>query len=234
MMEAFPIVLIAEHDNPVRQFLADNLQADGYWPVCASDGDAALELLAGSLDAMIVDVNGDTLSVIDAIRRETVPAIDPQLPILALTSDAAELHRTRLLERGADDVVCKPYSYLELRARLGALLRRAHARQRPQVMRAGSLRLDVRCRRAWVGNTEIEGLSGKEYALLRALIADPERVFTREKLLRAVWGLGSYARTRTLDTHAARLRARLQIGGEPFVINVWGVGYRLVDGVAVT
>jgi DNA-binding response OmpR family regulator len=231
MIDAAPIVLIAEHESQAREFLADNLQADGYRSVCAADGDAALELLAGPLDALIVDVNGDTLSVIDAVRSESLPAADPQLPILVLTSESGELHRTRLLERGADDVLGKPYSYPELRARLGALLRRAHARRNPQVMRAGSLRLDVRSRRAWVGGTEIEGLTGKEYELLMALIADPERVFTREELLRSVWGLGSYARTRTLDSHAARLRARLRIGGERFIHNVWGVGYRLVDGV---
>ncbi len=73
-------------------------------------------------------------------------------------------------------------------------------------------------------------MRGKEYQLLLTLIAEPERVFTREELLRSVWGLGSYARTRTLDSHAARLRARLQIGGERFVHNVWGVGYQLSTG----
>ncbi len=93
---------------------------------------------------LIVDVNGDTLGVIDAIRDEDRPDIDPELPILVLTSHTDELHRTRLLERGADDVLCKPYSYPELRARLGALLRRAEARCAPHVLKAGSLRLDVR------------------------------------------------------------------------------------------
>jgi DNA-binding response OmpR family regulator len=73
-------------------------------------------------------------------------------------------------------------------------------------------------------------LSAVEYRLLCQLVGEPGRVFTREELLRSVWGLGSYARTRTLDSHAARLRARLQIGGERFVRNVWGVGYCLIDG----
>jgi DNA-binding response OmpR family regulator len=223
-------VLIAETDDVSRLFLADNLEADGYRPVCAADTGEALELLSETPDALIVDVNGDTLGVIDAIREQTRPHIDPHLPILVLTSRAEELHRTRLLERGADDVLCKPYSYPELRARLGALLRRADARHTPHVLRAGSLRLDVRSRRAWVGEVEIEPLRGREYQLLLTLIAEPERVFTREELLRSVWGLGSYAQTRTLDSHAARLRARLQIGGDRFVRNVWGVGYRLIDG----
>jgi DNA-binding response OmpR family regulator len=108
MIDTAPIVLIAEHDNLAREFLTENLQADGYRPVCAADGDAALELIASPLDAPIVDVNGDTLSVIDVVRGEAVPAADPQLPILVLTSNGTELHRTRLFERGADDVVCKP------------------------------------------------------------------------------------------------------------------------------
>jgi DNA-binding response OmpR family regulator len=73
-------------------------------------------------------------------------------------------------------------------------------------------------------------LSAVEYRLLCRLAGEPTRVFTREKLLRSVWGLGTYARTRTLDSHAARLRARLQIGTERFVHNVWGVGYSLIDG----
>jgi DNA-binding response OmpR family regulator len=176
-----------------------------------------------------VDVNEDTLGLIDSIRQEGRSGVDSQLPILVLTSHPGELHRTRLLERGADDVLCKPYSYPELRARLGALLRRAHARRTPQVLRAGSLRLDVRSRRVWVGQVEIDALPGREYQLLLTLIGDPDRVFTREELLRSVWGLGRYAQTRTLDSHAARLRARLQVGGEQFVRNIWGVGYRLID-----
>jgi hypothetical protein len=128
---------------------------------------------------LIVDVNGDTLGVIDAIRDKDRPDIDPDLPILVLTSHTDELHRTRLLERGADDVLSKPYSYPELRARLGALLRRADARRTPCVLRAGSLRLDVRSRRAWVGEVELEPLRGKEYQLLLTLIAEPERVLTK-------------------------------------------------------
>jgi len=230
MTTVAPNVLIADNDDVCRLFLAHNLEADGYRPICAADTATALEVLSAAPDALIVDVIGDTLGVIDAIREEAHAHVDPHLPILVLTSHTSELHRTRLLERGADDVLCKPYSYPELRARLGALLRRADARHTPQLLRAGSLRLDVRSRRTWVGEVEIEPLRGKEYQLLLTLIADPERVFTREELLRSVWGLGSYAQTRTLDSHAARLRARLQIGGDRFVRNVWGVGYRLIDG----
>ena len=133
------------------------------------------------------------------------------------------------MERGADDVLCKPYSYPSFAPGSARCCAARTLAARPRVLRAGSLRLDVRSRRAWVGEVEIDPLRGKEYQLLLTLIAEPERVFTREELLRSVWGLGSYARTRTLDSHAARLRARLQIGGDRFVRNVWGVGYRLID-----
>jgi DNA-binding response OmpR family regulator len=224
-----PTVLIAEHDAAARAFLADNLEADHYWALCAGDKATALELLSAAPDALIVDLVGDTLALVDAIRQGFWSGVDPQLPILVLTSRASELQCTRLLERGADDVVCKPYSYPELRARLGALLRRAHARHARRVLRAGPLRLDLNSRRVWVRDVEIERLRGKEYELLLALIAEPDRVFTRQELLQSVWGLGSYAHTRTLDSHAARLRARLQVGGDRFVRNIWGVGYRLVD-----
>ena len=188
MTTVAPNVLIAENDDVCRLFLADNLEADGYRPICAADTAAALDLLSATPDALIVDVNCDTLGVIDAIREEVHAHIDPHLPILVLTSHTSELHRTRLLERGAGDVLCKPYSYPELRARLGALLRRADARHTPHVLRAGSLRLDVRSRRTWVGEVEIEPLRGKEYQLLLTLIAEPERVFTREEKTAGIGG----------------------------------------------
>jgi DNA-binding response OmpR family regulator len=229
MTAASPTVLIAEQHDGMRSYLADNLQADGYWPICAADSDSALEMLSGGPDVLLVDVNGETLSVVDAIRDARCPGVDPQLPIMVLTSDPSGVHRTRLYERGADDVLLKPFSYPELRARLGGLLRRAQARRAPRLLRAGSLRLDVGSRRVWVGDVEIPALRGKEYELLLALITEPERVFTRQELLRSVWGFRSAARTRTLDSHAARLRARLQVNGGRYVHCVWGVGYRLID-----
>jgi DNA-binding response OmpR family regulator len=154
-------LLLAEQDNVARGFLAENLQADGYEVLVAADSAASLALLAEPLDALLVDDNGDTLSVVDAIRSGTRAQLDPLLPILVLSPHADQLQRTRLLERGADDVVGKPYSYPELRARLAALLRRAQARRTPQVLRAGSLRLDVRSRRAWVGQVEVEPLRAR-------------------------------------------------------------------------
>lgn len=230
MTTTSPRVLIASPNHSARVFLADNLEADGYLADGVPDIAAAWERLAEPLDVLIADTGVNTLDLVDAIRTGAPAAVDTQLPIIALVADASDIHRTRLLERGADDVVTTPYSYPELRARLGALLRRSTARQSPHVLRAGSLRLDVRARRAWVGGVETEPLREKEYQLLRTLIAEPERVYTREELLRTIWGHGPAARTRTLDSHAARLRSRLRIGAEQYVHNVWGVGYRLHNG----
>jgi DNA-binding response OmpR family regulator len=154
-------VLVAECDGRALTFVAENLRADGYDVAAAADTDQALGQLASAIDTVIVDVNGDTLGLVDAIREQRRAVVDPLVPILVLTSRACEHHRVRLLEPGADDVLLKPYSYPELRARLAALLRRSQARTVPQVLPAGMLRLDVRARRVWVGDVEIEPLRAK-------------------------------------------------------------------------
>ncbi|MGN6170662.1 MAG: response regulator transcription factor, partial [Solirubrobacteraceae bacterium] len=128
-----------------------------------------------------------------------------------------------------NDAKGKPFSYPELQARVAALLRRGERRTGPGRMRIGSLELDPLARQVWLHGEEVK-LSKKEYALLRALAGDPTRVFTREELLRGVWGYRSMGITRTLDSHASRLRRKLSVAGDRFVVNVWGVGYRLVDG----
>jgi DNA-binding response OmpR family regulator len=110
-----------------------------------------------------------------------------------------------------------------------ALLRRGQRRTGPGRLRVGPLEVDPLARRVWLHGEELK-LSKKEFALLRALASDPTRVFTREELLRGVWGFRSLGHTRTLDSHASRLRKKLTGHGERYVVNVWGVGYRLVDG----
>jgi len=125
--------------------------------------------------------------------------------------------------------VGKPFSYSELRARMVALLRRNRRRPRCGRLRVGPLELDPLARQVALHGERL-CLSKKEFALLRALAGDPTRVFTREELLRGVWGYRSIGCTRTLDSHASRLRRKLGVAGDTFVVNVWGVGYRLVDG----
>ena len=135
-----------------------------------------------------------------------------------------------MFDRGGDDVVAKPFSYPELRGRIRALLRRAHQSRPALVSRVGALTVNHLTREVRVGERPVS-LAAKEYELLQALIADPTRVYTRQELLREVWGLNGQARTRTLDSHAFRLRRKLAAAepGRTLVINVWGVGYRLCN-----
>jgi DNA-binding response OmpR family regulator len=195
-------VLVAEEDDAARTFLADNLACDGYRTLVADSRAKALAvLLVERPDVIVVDVNGQTLELIDSVRSGAGVAghIDLATPMVVLTSRAEEVHRIRLLDRGGDDVVGKPFSYPELRARIAALLRRSdQTRERP-VLRAGRITIDVHARQTHVAGTPVE-LSGKEYELLLALAADPTRVFTREELLRSVWG-HAYTSSRTLDSH---------------------------------
>jgi DNA-binding response OmpR family regulator len=225
-------VLVAEEDVVVRSFLADNLVADRYRVRTADSREQALAILSVEQpDVVVVDVNGKTLGLIDAIRSGDGLAgrVDPDTPLMILTAQADELHRIRLLDRGGDDVLAKPFSYPELRSRTAALLRRARARRAPRMLRVGELTIDLGGRIAQIGDTRLE-LPAKEYELLCTLAREPTRVFTREELFRALWG-GAYGRSRTLDSHACRLRRRLEeAGGEGLLRNVWGVGYRLLDG----
>jgi DNA-binding response OmpR family regulator len=178
---------------------------------------------------VICDVNGDTLELLDAVRQSDGLAsrVEPDVPLIVLTARADELARVRYLDRGSDDVVAKPFSYPELRARVRALLRRSHDRQRRPVIRFGALRIDTVTRQVRVGDVDVE-LSALEYALLTRLAGEPSRVFTKQELLREVWGFRAGCRTRTLDSHACRLRNKLRVGGDRrWIENIWGVGYRL-------
>ena len=151
------------------------------------------------------------------------------IPVIVLggpESDAVD--RVRALQRGCDDYVAQPFVYEELLARIRAVLRRAAASTH-EVRVAGPVRADLATRSVTVDGRAVL-LAGKEYELLLVLMTDPVRVFTKEHLLREVWGFRSLGRTRTLDSHASRLRRKLQaVGDGPFVINVWGVGYRLLE-----
>ena len=227
-------ILVAEEHDATREFLADNLTADGYRVLVAPDRPAALTLLSTAQpDLILVDVNGQTLVLLDAIRCGDGVAgrVDPDTPLIVLSRDADRLQRIRVLERGGDDVVRKPFAYPELRARIAALLRRSQVGRGARVLRAGPIMIDARSRQVRVSGRPVE-LSAKEYLLLVTLAAEPTRVFTREELLRSIWGRDTFGHTRTLDSHASRLRRKLRGEvDETLVVNVWGVGYALCDRV---
>jgi DNA-binding response OmpR family regulator len=230
-----PTILVVEDDAVTRRFLADNLTADGYDLVEASSASEAAALLqSGFPDMAIVDLglpDGDGLDLLRLVREADRAAgrIDPELPLLVLSGRVSELDRLRGFDRGCDDYILKPFSYQELRARIGSLLRRTRHRPHLGRLRVGSLEIDPLSRQVWLRGEPL-ALSKKEFALLRALAAEPTRVFTREELLRGVWGFRAMGATRTLDSHAYRLRRKVNAAGDRFIINVWGVGYRLLDG----
>ena len=230
-----PTLLVVEDDPVLRTFLADNLTADGFELVladCLRDGLRELEFRRP--DLAIVDLglpDGSGLELLARVREadRIASRLDPRLPLIVLTGRATELDRVRGFERGADDFVAKPFSYSELRLRIVAVLRRTREGHCHGRLRVGELEVDPAAREVRLRGRRVE-LSQKEFALLRALAADPTRVLTKEELLRDVWGFRSLGTTRTLDSHACRLRQKLGGEGDRFVVNVWGVGYRLVDG----
>jgi len=227
-------ILVVEDDDATREFLTDNLKADCYGVVAAASGRQALNLLeVKDCDLMLLDVLLPDASGYELCRqvRESdglAQRIDPELPVIMLTGRASETDRVRGFARGADDYVVKPFHYPELTARIAAVLRRSRERRAHGVLSVGELRVDPVGREVLLGKRKIE-LSAKEFALLRTLAAEPTRVFTKEELLRDVWGFKLMGSTRTLDSHASRLRRKLSPSGRRWVINVWGVGYRLTD-----
>jgi DNA-binding response OmpR family regulator len=230
-------ILVVEDHHATRTFIADNLAADGFEPVEAEGVADAQRLLKARLpDLVLLDLglaDGDGLDLMRLIRDSDAIAgrLDPDIPLVILSGRGTELDRLRGFEKGCDDYLVKPFSYTELRARIQAVLRRSRRRLRQGRVRVGSLEIDPASREVWVAGEPVE-LSKKEFALLRALASDPTRVFTREELLRGVWGFRSMCPTRTVDSHAHRLRGKINRGKDKFIINVWGVGYRLVDGRA--
>jgi DNA-binding response OmpR family regulator len=155
-------------------------------------------------------------------------AWDECLPAIVLSPRAEQLDMLRAFEIGADDFIGGKYSYLEVRARLSAVLRRAEGFHATRLLRAGPLEIDTRAHVVLVGGIALE-LCRLEYELLVHLARDPGGVCSKRELLNAIWRDRAGAGARTVDSHASRLRRKLEAAGAPgLVVNVWGVGYRLI------
>ena len=229
-------ILIVESDRHLGNAIAEQLAADGYSVELAHTAEHArvlseqrtpgLALLGG------VDSPGGAVRLLQEIRRpvdvEHAPW-SPELPVMIVAPRAGEFDVLRAFEAGADDFLERSAGYLQLRARIGAILRRAETRPLiSSVIEVRELTIDLGARSAIVEGRGVE-LRRMEFELLVHLAREPERVFPREDLLRAIWGYRSSSSTRTVESHASRLRRKLD-SREPgrWVVNVWGVGYRLI------
>jgi DNA-binding response OmpR family regulator len=228
-------ILVAEDDPPVRTFLADELTADGCELLVTDCGRDALRLLESKYpDLAVLDVGLPDGSGLDLVRRVRASdgitsRLNPELPLLVLSGRCGEHDRVRAFDAGADDFLAKPFAYPELRWRIHALLRRADRRpRRSGRLRVGTLEIDPASRTVRVSGHPVS-LTQTEFTLLRTLASSPTTVHTKKDLLRALWGYRATSDSRALDSHACRLRSKLSAHGAPFVLNVWGVGYRLID-----
>jgi DNA-binding response OmpR family regulator len=226
-------LLLAEAESGTREFLERHLTDDGFEVVGAGEGGEALTLAERSspdlvlLGALLPDASG--LELCRRLREgEPGRTWNRDVPLIVLGQpDSDPFDRVRAFARGCDDFVAKPFHYDELLARIRAVLRRASPPESER-LEAGDVVVDRATRRAAVGGVPVD-LAGKEFELLLKLATDPQRVFSKDELLREVWGFRSLGRTRTLDSHASRLRRKLGAAGPgPYVLNVWGVGYRLL------
>ncbi len=226
-------ILVVEDEPDIAALLHLHLSELADHVLCLGNGLDGLNraLDAGPWDAVVLDLRLPGMGGLEICRalRERGNSV----PILMLTARNSELDRVLGLELGADDYLTKPFSLLELQARIRALWRRmaqpttpgaaaAPASAEPVDIRAGGLHIHRVQRRAWLGQTELV-LTPREFDLLWHFVRQPLRAFSRAELLDQVWGYGHDGYDHTVNTHINRLRNKL---GEGFIQTVWGVGYR--------
>jgi len=223
-----PRVLVVEDEAPMRMALEDILKADGYRVLTAADGEAGLALAVGEkpdlilLDVMMPKVDG--LALCAELRRQALA-----VPVLMLTARGQVEDRVAGLDTGADDYLVKPFSTDELLARVRALVRRAHRGSgAPDRIVLGDVVVDLAKQVARRGREALH-LTAREYAMLRLLAQSRGEPVTRERFLDVVWGYTAFPTTRTVDTHMAALRAKIEPDPEKprWITTVHGVGYRL-------
>jgi DNA-binding response OmpR family regulator len=221
-------VLLAQPEESVGSFLERHLADDGFDIVRAEDEEETLELAERVRPDLVL-----LATELDVCRRlragEPGRSWNRRVPVIVLgDSQADAVDRVRAFDRGCDDYVPRPFHYDELLARIRAVLRRSDAPLPEDVLEAGEIVIDLPTRCVMVAG-QLMPLPAKEFGLLARLATAPTHVFPKQELLRDVWGYRSVARTRTVDSHACRLRRRLyELTETPYVLNEWGVGYRLM------
>ncbi|MTH99210.1 MULTISPECIES: phosphate regulon transcriptional regulator PhoB [Alphaproteobacteria] len=223
-----PTVLVVEDELAQREVLAYNLEAEGFRVSKAASGDEAMLLVdEDSPDIIVLDWMMPNLSGIEVCRRLKTRPDTRSIPIIMLSARSEEVDKVRGLETGADDYVVKPYSVVELMARVRTQLRRVRPATVGIRLEFDDIILDSETHKVSRGNKPLK-LGPTEFRLLSTFMEKPGRVWSREQLLDRVWGRDIYVDTRTVDVHIGRLRKALtQHGGEDPVRTVRGAGYAL-------
>ena len=223
-------ILLIEDEKNIRELVKYNLEQDGFRVLAASRGNAGLETVLREkpalvlLDLMLPEMNG--LEICKTLRQNEKTRLTP---IIMLTAKGTESDRVVGLELGADDYITKPFSPRELVARVKAVLRRSQEKSPEQILRSGTIELDVTKHELRLKGRSLE-ITAKEFELLRVLMSSKARVLTREVLLSKVWGYENSVNieTRTVDMHVGQLRKKLGKEAER-IVTVKSVGYRF-DG----
>lgn len=223
-------IMVVDDERLIVKGLRFSLEQDGYDVICVYDGKAALEIaMHEELDCILLDLMLPELSgyeVCQQIREFS------NVPIIMLTAKADDIDKIMGLEYGADDYITKPFNILEVKARIKAILRRSGTAQGSREDRketnimVGDLVLDTVSRSVKLKGGDIN-LTVKEFDLLELFVFNPDRVYTREELLKIVWGNDFPGDVRTVDVHVRRLREKIEVTpAEPeYVRTKWGVGY---------
>lgn len=227
-------ILVVDDEQSIRELLEFNLKKNGYETLTAADGREALQKAEGTdlilLDLMLPEIDG-----IEVCRRLKTAARTADIPIIMLTAKAEEVDRIIGLEMGADDYVAKPFSMRELMARIKAVLRRSSSsdRNNSNVLVIGRLKIDFASYQVWLADASVP-LTPKEFDLLKILVTNQGRAFSRDELLERVWGYEYYGDTRTVDVHIRHLRSKLAADEalSNAIETVRGVGYLFTPKIA--
>ncbi len=223
-------ILLVDDEDSVQKLLTYPLERDGFRVVSARDGEEALRLFGSEpVDLVVLDIMLPKLDGLEVCKRLRAQS---SVPIIMLTARDDEFDTVLGLELGADDYITKPFSIREFRSRVRALLRRAGAARRDapegEPLVSGNVSLDAERRVATVDGKALD-LTYVEFELLRTLVAQPGKVFSRRALLQAIWGDSAYREPRTIDVHVRHLREKIERDpSEPeLILTVRGAGYRL-------
>ena len=228
MADQQPSVLVVEDEPAQREVLAYNLESEGFRVIKAADGNEALLLIEEEQpDLILLDWMLPGTSGIEICRQIKSRPAFRMTPVIMLSARSEEVDKVRGLETGADDYISKPYSIIELLARVKAHLRRSRPATMGERLIYNDILLDSETHKVFRGEKELK-LGPTEFRLLTTFMEKPGRVWSRDQLLDRVWGRDIYVDTRTVDVHVGRLRKVLgSHGGEDLIRTVRGAGYAL-------